>query len=89
VSPTKQDNSQRRHWQEPKLHQCQNGEINLGRNQTQSLSSPLANERTVCDYDLGALQGRCQIGWEHSEYYPVHLVEDRSRYDFIITLCSS
>jgi len=29
-------------------------------------SSPLANERTVYDYDLGNLQVRGQIGTEHS-----------------------
>jgi len=57
-SPTKQAKGNKGEKGEPKLHQWQNGEINLMRNQTQSLSSPLANERTVCDYDSGSATGQ-------------------------------
>ena len=42
----------------PKLHQWQNGEKNPGRTQAPSLSSPLANERTVYDYDPGSVTGQ-------------------------------
>ena len=59
MSPTKQAKSQGDSGKEPKLHQWQNGGKNLGRTQAQSgASSPLANERTVYDYDLGSILGQ-------------------------------
>ncbi|XDV34340.1 hypothetical protein PO909_004507 [Leuciscus waleckii] len=69
----------RQQWQETKTPSgVQNGAKKLGRNQAQpGASSPLANERTVYDYDSGSsLYVRSQIGLEQSEYYPVP--EDRS-----------
>jgi len=47
---SKQAKSQGNSGKEPKLHHVTEWRKNLGRNQAQSgASSPLANERTVCD----------------------------------------
>jgi len=57
MAPTKQAKGDS--VKEPKLHQRQNGERNLGRNQAQSgASSPLTNKRTVYDYDSGSITGQ-------------------------------
>jgi len=81
MSPTKQAKSQGNSCKEPKLHQCQNGEINLRRNQAQSgASSPLANERSVNDYDPGIITGQVRLDQNIQNINPVHLVGSRSHH---------
>ncbi|XDV47132.1 hypothetical protein PO909_016837 [Leuciscus waleckii] len=60
MSPTKQAKSQGNSGKEPKLYQGDRmDKKNLGRNQAQSGgNSPLANERTVYDYDSGSITGQ-------------------------------